>query len=135
MKAMKRVMVLGLSAALVAGNVASSDAAPVLTSTAQVKSVAGSTITQAHWGWGWGWGVGAFLGGLALGAALAAPPYYYGYPYGYYGYPYGYYGYPYAYAPYPYWGYPRGYYHVHRAYWGHAAARRAYRSGHVHHHR
>jgi hypothetical protein len=49
-------------------------------------------------GWGWGgrgWGWGGLGAGLALGA-VAAAPYYYGYPYPYgYGYPYGYrYGYP-----------------------------------------
>ena len=67
---------------------------------------------QARWGWGghwggWGhrgWGFpGAFIGGLALGAALGAYPYYgygYGYPYS------GYYGYPgYAYPSYAYYGY------------------------------
>lgn len=137
MNKMKRLAAVGLAGALIAGNLGSSYATPVLTSAAQVKAAPGNDITQARWYGGWGWGVGAFVGGLALGAALAPPyPYYYGYPYayygpyGYYGYPYGYYGYPYAYgpyAPYPYWGVPR-------AYWGYHGYYHAHGGGHVHHH-
>lgn len=97
----------------------------------------GSAI-QVRWGHGWhgggwhgggfGWGLGALAAGALIGAAVASPYYYGGYPgYSYgYGYPYygGYgYGYPYAYAPayYPSYGYyrPIRRYHVwHRPYWG-----------------
>lgn len=47
-------------------------------------TMAAMTRPAAAWGgWGWGWGAGAgFLGGLALGTAIAGPHYYgYGYPY------------------------------------------------------
>ena len=68
--------------------------------------------------------MGAFIGGLALGAALATPSYAYsGYPYGY-----SYGGYPYTYGysggGYPYWGYRTAYWGGYpgwgyrRAYWG-----------------
>jgi hypothetical protein len=97
-------------------------AAPVLTNTAAVKTAAPSAVLDVRWaagagavageagvavwawrgGWGRGWWVpGAVIGGLALGAAVAASPYYYGcgYPYGYgYGC-----GYPYVYIGSPYW--------------------------------
>ena len=61
-------------------------------------SIIGATLVSAdpaearwrgHYGGGWGWGGPALIGGLALGAALAAPRYGYGYGYpaysGYYG--------------------------------------------------
>ena len=51
-------------------------------------SVVGATLAsagsaEAHWRGhrGWGWGGPALIGGLALGAALAAPRYGYGYGY------------------------------------------------------
>ena len=78
---------------------------------------------EARWrGYGGWWVPGAVIGGLALGAAIASRPYYYG-P-GYYGYAYGpgpyYYDAPYAYeyggSPYyygggPYYGGSRYYYY------------------------
>jgi hypothetical protein len=137
MSKIRKLVALGLAGALTAAGTPSS-ALPVLTNTAAVKAAASDEIAQVRWGWGWG--VGALIGGIALGAALARPSYaYYGYPgygysysaygYGYpsygYGYPsygysypsygYGSYGYPYAYGSY-YGGYPYG--GVRRAYWG-----------------
>ena len=108
MKKVSRVVALGLAGALTV-TASSSIAAPVLTNTAAVKTAVPDDLTQVRWGWGWG--SGAFIGGLALGAALATPSYaYYGYPYGY-----SYGGYPYSYG---YWGggYPYGGYRT--AYWG-----------------
>jgi hypothetical protein len=59
-----------------------------------LTAVAIPNQVEARWrGGGW-WIPGAVVGGLALGAAIASRPYYYG-P--------GYYGY--AYAPGPYYGY------------------------------
>jgi hypothetical protein len=83
MKKTRLIIALGVAGAL-AGASSPSLAAPVLTNTAAVKSALGEQTTQVRWGWGrsWGWGVGAFAGGLALGAALTTPSYaYYGYPY------------------------------------------------------
>src|SRR5271166_6604609 len=128
MKKINRVIALGLAGALVV-TANSSIAAPVLTNTAAVKATVPNDLSQVRWGWGWG--LGAFIGGLTLGAALATPSYaYYGYPYGYsYGYPYGYnWGYPYTYGywggGYPYWGYRTAYWGGYagwgyrRAHWG-----------------
>jgi hypothetical protein len=58
--------------------------------------LAGSVVPSHAWahGVGW-WGPGVFLGGLALGAALAYPYPYYAAPYAY---PYPY-GYPYSAPP------------------------------------
>ena len=59
---------------------------------------------EAYWRGGW-WVPGAVTGGIALGAAIASRPYYYG-P-GYYGYasgPYYYGGGPYYYGGGPYYG-------------------------------
>jgi hypothetical protein len=79
-----------------------------------LTAVAIPNQVEARWrGGGW-WIPGAVVGGLALGAAIASRPYYYG-P-GYYGYAYGpgpYYGYDYGGGPYyggPYYGGPRYYY-------------------------
>jgi len=64
---------------------------------------------EAHWHGGGGWRIpGAVIGGLALGAAIASRPYYYG-P-GYYGYAYD--PYYYDYGPTYYGGGP--YYHGRR---------------------
>jgi hypothetical protein len=120
-------------------------AAPVLTNTAAVKAAAPSSMVDVRWGWrggGWGWRggwggrgwwwPGAIAGGIALGAAVAAAPYYYGcgYPYGYgCGYPYAYSGYAHYGSPYwssaytgyadrAYWGGYPGYWGVRRPYWG-----------------
>src|SRR5687768_11102820 len=58
-------------------------------------SIVGATLAaadpaEAHWRGhhhrGWGWGGPALIGGLALGAALAAPRYAYGYGYPAYAY-------------------------------------------------
>ena len=121
MKKVNRVFALGLAGALTV-TASSSIAAPVLTNTAAVKTAVPDDLTQVRWGWGWG--LGAFIGGLALGAALTTPSYaYYGYPYGY-----SYGGYPYSYGywggGYPYWGYRTAYWGGYpgwgyrRAYWG-----------------
>jgi hypothetical protein len=86
--------------------------------TIAVTALAIPNQAEARWrGGGW-WVPGAVVGGLALGAAIASRPYYYG-P-GYYGYAYSpepYYG-PYAYGGGPsyygggpyYYGGPRYYY-------------------------
>ncbi len=81
-----------------------------------LAAVAIPNKAEAYWRGGW-WVPGAVLGGLALGAALASRPYYYGYG-PYYAYDYGpyYYGYgPYYYGGGPYYAYagPRYYYHRH----------------------
>lgn len=111
---------------LLTGTSAPALAAPVLTNIAAVKAAATDHVTEVryrgHGGWGhrgWGWGGGAaVIGGLALGAALAAPAYSYGDPYACYDCGYSYYG-----APYPYYGtraYRGGYpaLGVRRGYWG-----------------
>src|SRR3954453_20999830 len=84
-----------------------SQAAPVMGSTTAVKVATTDHVTDVQWrgrgwrggwrGYGWRrggapWVAGAVLGGLALGAAAAASPYYYDAPYAY----------DYAYAPGPY---------------------------------
>jgi hypothetical protein len=81
-----------------------------------LTAVAIPNQVEARWRGGGGWWIPrAIVGGLALGAAIASRPYYYG-P-GYYGYAYGpgpYYGYgggPYYYGGGPYYyGGPRYYY-------------------------
>lgn len=134
----KMVTVNCLGALALAVTAIPSGAAPLPTSVAGLKSVSPDPIVQARWGgwghggwgwgrggwgwgrggWGWGrrgwgWGAGAFVGGLALGAALGG--------YGGYGYSpyYDYYGYDpgyvpaYAYGAYyggPYAAYSGGYY-------------------------
>ena len=112
----KSAVALGIAGTFAAATPAF--AAPVLSSTATVKSAAPMQTTDVRWRGG-GWGPGAFIGGLALGfagAALAAPyyygggPYYYDYPSYAYGngpvvYEYSYsYGPGYAYAPAYRWG-------------------------------
>ncbi len=79
-----------------------------------LMAVAIPNKAEAYWRGGW-WVPGAVLGGLALGAAIASGPYYYGY--GPYYYPYGpyYYPYPYYYGGGPYY-YGRPYY-SHRPYY------------------
>ena len=68
-----------------------------------LTAVAIPNQVEARWRGGGGWWIpGAIVGGLALGAAIASRPYYYG-P-GYYGSYYGYGGGPY------YYGGPRYYY-------------------------
>ena len=63
-----------------------------------LTAVAIPNQVEARWRGGGGWWIaGAIVGGLALGAAIASRPYYYG-P--------GYYGY--AYGPGPYYGYGGG---------------------------
>src|SRR5271157_2135980 len=101
----KYLMAFGLAGALAIGALSESRAAPVLTNTAAVKAALPGGITEVQWrgrgwrggwrggwgGWGWrggGWWPGAVLGGVAVGAAVAASPYYYGYGYPYYGYGY-----------------------------------------------
>jgi hypothetical protein len=67
-------------------------------------AVAVPNKAEANWRGGW-WVPGAVIGGIALGAAIASRPYYYG-P-GYYGYasgPYYYGGGPYYYGGGPYYG-------------------------------
>ena len=89
-------------------------AASLPTGIAAVKTAAPADLVQAQWGrwhggWGWrrGWGFpGAFIGGLALGAAIGSAGPYYGAPY--YGGPY--YGYDAAYG--------RSWYGHHAAFWG-----------------
>jgi hypothetical protein len=81
---MKKTLAAGLAAVTLAGT-----------------AIVSATPASAQWGWrgGYGWGgpavAAGVIGGLAVGSALAARPYYGG-PYGYYG----------AYAPagYPYGG-------------------------------
>jgi hypothetical protein len=85
-----------------------------------VTAVAMPNQAEARWrGGGW-WVPGAVIGGLALGAAIASRPYYYG-P-GYYGYAYGpgpYYGpYAYDYGGGPYYGRGPYYYGGARYYYG-----------------
>jgi hypothetical protein len=101
---------------------APTNAAPVLSNTAALKSATDNSVVDVRWwrrgSWGWGRGAGAaVIGGLALGASAARSSYYYGYPY--YGYGYGpyssYYGYPYSrsYYGYGYAPYSSGYYGYH----------------------
>ena len=115
MRGWKHVVALAIAGALAAGAVAQSRAAAIPSNAAVLQTAASDGVVDVRWSRGWrgGWrgpGPGVVIGGIALGAAIAAGPYY-GYPYA----PYGYYGYPYA--PYgyyggPYWagGYP--------GYWG-----------------
>jgi hypothetical protein len=95
----------GLSGILTLAAVLPAGAAPVMTSTAQVGTVATDQVTQVRWrgGAAVAAGVGA---GIALGALAASQPHYYGYG-GYYDYEpsYGYSGGPYyGYAGAPYYG-------------------------------
>lgn len=60
-----------------------------------LTAVAIPNKAEPHWRGGGGWWIpGAVIGGLALGAAIASRPYYYGPGY-----------YDYAYGPGPYYGY------------------------------
>src|SRR5947209_19685348 len=74
----------GLSGILTLAAVLPAGAAPVMTSTAQVGTVATDQVTQVRWrgGAAVAAGVGA---GIALGALAASQPHYYGYG-GYYDY-------------------------------------------------
>ena len=94
--------------------------------TMAIAAVAIPDQAEARWrGGGW-WVPGAVVGGLALGAAIASRPYYYGPGYGYayapgpyYGaYDYGYGGGPYYYGGGPYYnGGPRYYYNRPYRHW------------------
>jgi hypothetical protein len=53
-----------------------------LVATTLGMGVATTSTPAAAWGYhhgGWGWGIGGVAAGLALGAAGASTPYYYGY--------------------------------------------------------
>ena len=53
-----------------------------LVATTLGMGVATTSTPAAAWGYhhgGWGWGIGGVAAGLALGAAAASTPYYYGY--------------------------------------------------------
>jgi hypothetical protein len=99
MRRLKPLMAFVIVGALAAGAVTELRAAPAPNNTAAFKAAASGILTNVRWrrwgGWG-GWRPRIIIGGVALGAAVAAP-----YPYGY---PYA----PYGYGPY--WGYP--------GYWG-----------------
>ena len=73
-----------------------------------LTAVAIPNKAEAYWRGGW-WVPGAVIGGIALGAAIASRPYYYG-P-GYYGYASG----PYYYGGAPYYG--GGPYYGRRCWW------------------
>jgi hypothetical protein len=98
----------GIATVLVVWTVAPVGAAPVLSNTAVLKSVAESTVTEVRYGIRRGVARAAVATGVGLAVAGAARAYGYGYPYsyGYQSYSYGYpsysYGYPssYGYAPY-----------------------------------
>ncbi len=98
MRTTRSAMALSIIVGLMAAPLAVS-AAPVLTNSAALKVAAPDNLTEVRWGW---WGPGAFIGGIALGAAVAAPayPYGYGYSQGCFPYPCAY-GYSY-YSPAPY---------------------------------
>ena len=116
MNNVRSLVTVGIAGYLLGVPMSPSLGAAVLTNTAAVKTAIGDDLTDVRWGWGWG--ACAFVGGLALGAALATPYYAYGYPYYGYRYGYSYYGYPHGYS---YYGYPRryyGWYPHRRAYWG-----------------
>ena len=109
----------GLIGATLIASGASAIAAPMgIAPKATVE--AASPVTDVQWrgrGWGWRgygwrrggapWVAGAVLGGLALGAAAAASPYYYDAPYAY----------DYVYAPGPYY-YARPYGYGYGPYYG-----------------
>jgi hypothetical protein len=89
---MKRITSLALAGALSVGAVCQSLADPVPTNSTALKAATPNAIADVRWGGGWGWRgggrgwrgawwPGAVIGGLALGPALAAGPYY-AYPYG-----------------------------------------------------
>jgi hypothetical protein len=111
----QRMITVGLAGALLMSIADSAGAAPVLSSTAGIKSAAAPMAEDAQWrgrwggrGWRGGWGgavAAGVIGGLALGAIASAPYSYYGYgpsygyaPYGYAPTYYGYYGAPYGYG-------------------------------------
>jgi hypothetical protein len=106
----KTAIAAGLAGALTMATTAPTWAAPVLSSTAAVKTADPLPTTEVRY-WHHGFGPGAAIGGLALGlagAAVAAPYYGYGYPGygpgyaygpGYYGYGPGYYGPGYGWGP------------------------------------
>jgi hypothetical protein len=118
----QRTIGVGLAGALLMSIAGSAAAAPVLSSTAAIKSATAPMAVDAQWrgrwggrGWRGGWGgavAAGVIGGLALGAIASAPYSYYGYgpSYGYtpyYGYAptyYGYYGAPYYGSGYGYYG-------------------------------
>ncbi|HEU5275156.1 MAG TPA: hypothetical protein VFU97_15955 [Xanthobacteraceae bacterium] len=121
-------------------------AGPLPTNLAALKAASATDVVQARWGggwgrggwgwgrggWGWGhrgwgWGAGAFVGGLALGAALGGWGYGYS-PYYDYG---GYYpGYVPAYAYGAYYGGPYAAYYG-GGYYGRPYWRRGYASNWV----
>jgi len=126
MSTFKAAITTTLSAALLAGQIGPTAAAPLPTNVAAMKSIAANGPIEVYWrgGWGgWGWGAGApvvagaIIGGAIAGGGYYGPGYYYGYPtYPYYAYyapraVYSGYGPYYGYAPYGYYqsyrvGYP-----------------------------
>jgi hypothetical protein len=116
----KYLLAVGVAGTMAIGAANPSLAAPVMSSTAAVKSTAPTPIENVRFRH---FGPGAFIGGLALGlagAALASPYYYgppaYAYDYGptYYQYEYVTPGYAYAPAPYYWGGGPRWHYRHYR---------------------
>jgi hypothetical protein len=115
MRTLKMAFVGGLAGALMAGDVAPLQAAPLPTNVASMKSMVADSSIQVRWrggggwghrgfgGWGYrggGWG-GAAIAGAVIGGAIASSAYGYG------GGPYSAYGY-YGGGPY-YGGYDPGY--------------------------
>jgi hypothetical protein len=115
MRTLKMAFVGGLAGALMAGDVAPLQAAPLPTNVASMKSMVADSSIQVRWrggggwghrgfgGWGYrggGWG-GAAIAGAVIGGAIASSAYGYG------GGPYSAYGY-YGGGPY-YGGYDSGY--------------------------
>ena len=112
----RRALRVGIAGALALSTVAPAAAAPVLTLAAAVRDAVPDRVTEVRWRRGGAVAAGV-IGGLALGAAIAASRPYYGARY-YYGpgyrappyYYYGSYGPPAVYEPYSYRYYaPPGY--------------------------
>jgi hypothetical protein len=90
-----RVAARVVAGVVAVGIAAAAQAAPVpMNSLPVISAVTGSDVTKTRWRhWHGSWhGPRPFIGGVILGAAIAAP--YYGYPYAY-GYGAPYWGYPY----------------------------------------
>jgi hypothetical protein len=115
-----KAVAIGVTAALTMTVLSPAFAAPVLSSTATLKTAAPERATDVRYRRGYGGG--AAFAGLALGliGAAAAASAYRGYGYygggPYYGSPYGYAPYGYGYAPAPVYGYAPGY--AYRGYYG-----------------